>query len=71
MPSAKSPTAGPALCAKQLPPEVKSELAELYGDARGLANGALRDHGEPAAADALPTTCPYRLDQITGNWLPK
>jgi len=51
--------------------EVASELAELYGDARGLADGTLRDHGEHAAADALPETCPYSLDQITSDWLPK
>jgi hypothetical protein len=31
----------------------------------------LRQHGErAAAADALPATCPYTLDQITGDWLP-
>jgi hypothetical protein len=30
----------------------------------------LRKHGEAAAADALPATCPYTLDQITGDWLP-
>lgn len=51
--------------------EVESELAELYGDARGLADGALRDHGEQAAAHALPATCPYSLDQITSDWLPR
>ena len=51
--------------------EVESELAHLYGDARGLADGALRDHGEHAAADALPETCPYSLDQIASDWLPK
>jgi hypothetical protein len=50
--------------------EVESELPELYADARGLAEGALRDYGEHAAADALPPTCPYTLDQITGDWLP-
>jgi hypothetical protein len=50
--------------------EVENELAALYADARGLAEGALRDHGEHAAADALPATCPYTLDQITGDWLP-
>ncbi len=52
-----------------LPREVESELAELYADARTLAEGALRDHGEAAAADALPATCPNSLDQITGDWL--
>jgi hypothetical protein len=30
----------------------------------------MRDHGEHAAADALPEACPYMLDQITGDWLP-
>lgn len=51
--------------------EAADQLPELYGDARGLAEGALRDHGEHAAADALPETCPYSLDQITSDWLPK
>ncbi len=50
--------------------EVESELPELYTDARALAEGALRDQGEAAAADALPAACPYTLDQITGDWLP-
>jgi Domain of unknown function DUF29 len=46
-------------------------LPELYARARHDAEGSLRDHGEQgAAADALPTTCPYTLDQITGDWLP-
>jgi Domain of unknown function DUF29 len=51
--------------------EVEGELAELYEDARGLAEGAFRDHGEDTAADALPKTCPYALDHITGAWLPR
>ena len=45
-------------------------LPELYARARHDAEGSLRDHGEQDAADALPTTCPYTLDQITGDWLP-
>jgi hypothetical protein len=45
-------------------------LPELYARARHDAEGALRDHGEQDAADALPVTCPYTLDQITGDWLP-
>jgi hypothetical protein len=53
-----------------LQPEVENDLARLYEDARGLAEGALRDHGEHAAADALPVSCPYSFDQITGDWLP-
>ena len=51
--------------------EVESELAELYRDARGLAEGTLRDHGEKAAADALPTSCPYSLDRVLDDWLPE
>jgi hypothetical protein len=51
--------------------ELEQELTELYDDARGLAEGPFRDHGEDAAADAMPATCPYTFDQITGGWLPK
>ncbi len=50
--------------------EIESELPELHRDARGLAEGALRDHGEEAAAAALPAACPYSLAEITGEWLP-
>jgi hypothetical protein len=50
--------------------EIEHDLEQLYQDARWLTEGALRDHGEGAAADALPTTCPYTPDQITGDWLP-
>jgi Domain of unknown function DUF29 len=45
-------------------------LSELYSRARHDAEGSLRDHAEQQAADALPATCPYTLDQITGDWLP-
>jgi Domain of unknown function DUF29 len=45
-------------------------LPDLYARARHDAEGSLRDHGEQDAADALPATCPYTLDQITGDWLP-
>jgi hypothetical protein len=45
-------------------------LPELYARARHDAEGSSRDHGEQTAADALPRTCPYTLDQITGDWLP-
>jgi hypothetical protein len=50
--------------------ELDAELEELYARARQQAEGSLRDHGEDAAADALPETCPYMADQITGDWLP-
>ena len=57
-----------------LTPSLRHHLAdnlpELYARAPHNAEGSLRDHGEHAAADALPATCPYALDQITGDWLP-
>ncbi len=49
---------------------VASELPTDYERARRRAAISLRKHGEDAAADALPTGCPYTLDQITGDWLP-
>ena len=50
--------------------ELEQELAGLYEQACKRAEGSLRDHGEATAAAALPPTCPYALDQITGEWLP-
>jgi Domain of unknown function DUF29 len=49
---------------------IERNLARFYATARIEAVAALRAHGEHAAADTLPTTCPYTLDQITGDWLP-
>jgi Domain of unknown function DUF29 len=46
------------------------DMAKVYGLARRNTEAALRRHGEQAAAQALPATCPYTLDQITGDWLP-
>ncbi len=51
--------------------EAESELDALYADARGLAEGTLRDHGEHGAADALPESCPYSLHQITSDSWPE
>ena len=51
--------------------EIEPELAELYARARLRAAESLRDHGEHAAADALPAACPYDLDAIAGDWLPQ
>jgi hypothetical protein len=31
---------------------------------------ALRRHGEDASADVLPQSCPYTVEQITGDWWP-
>jgi Domain of unknown function DUF29 len=43
--------------------ELDEELEDLYARARQRAEGSLRDHGEAAAADALPKACPYTPDQ--------
>ena len=51
--------------------EIEPTLPNLYDRARQNAATSLRKHGEHAAADALPATCPYTLDQITGDWLPQ
>jgi len=60
--------------AEDLTPSVRARiergLARFYEAARIEAAAALRAHGEHVAADALPTTSPYTLDQITGDWLP-
>jgi Domain of unknown function DUF29 len=53
-----------------LRPRIEQALARTYDPAHRNTAAALREHGEQAAADALPTTCPYTLDQITGEWLP-
>lgn len=53
-----------------LRPRVESNLARFYETARLEAATALYEYGEQAAADALPASCPYTLDQITGDWLP-
>jgi hypothetical protein len=54
----------------QLRQALQDELPRVYTIARRNAAGTLRDHGEPTAADALPTTCPYTFDQITADWWP-
>jgi hypothetical protein len=50
---------------------IERSLPHFYELARLEAQAALRDHGEHAAADALPEACPYDLDQIASDWLPK
>ena len=49
---------------------LQEELAMHYALARRGAAAGMRDYGEDAAADALPKTCPYSFEQITGDWLP-
>jgi Domain of unknown function DUF29 len=51
-------------------PRVERGMSRFYETARLEAAAALHAHSEHAAADALPPTLPYTLDQITGDWLP-
>jgi len=46
------------------------QLSRTYAMARDDAAAGMRDHGEQSAADALPATCPYSIEQITGDWWP-
>ena len=54
-----------------LRPRIERGLARFYEAARIETAAALRAHREHAAGDARPTTSPFTLDQITGDWLPK
>jgi hypothetical protein len=47
-----------------------AELTRVYALTRSLTERRLRLYGEDAAADALPATCPYTVEQITGDWWP-
>ena len=49
---------------------LEEELSALYDEGRDDTAALLRDHGEDAAADALPVGCPYTVEQITGDWWP-
>ena len=52
-------------------PDVAADLAKLFGRARRDAALGLAKQGESDAAQALPTTCAYSLDQIVSHdWLP-
>jgi Domain of unknown function DUF29 len=49
---------------------LQDELLRVYSVARRTADRRLRMHGENSAADTLPATCPYSVDQIIGDWWP-
>jgi hypothetical protein len=51
--------------------DAEAALDKLYSDGRKRAAAGLRRHGEAAAADTLPKTCPYSLDDICRDeWYP-
>jgi hypothetical protein len=47
-----------------------AELPRVYALTRSATDRKLRLYGEDAAADGLPATCPYTVDQIAGDWWP-
>jgi hypothetical protein len=49
---------------------LEEELPRVYAITRCTTDRKLRLYGEDAAADALPTTCAYTVEQITGDWWP-
>jgi uncharacterized protein DUF29 len=49
---------------------LRDELPRIYAIVRRTTARKLQLHGEDAAAAALPATCPYSVDQITGDWWP-
>ena len=52
--------------------DIDTSLPRLYRGARKQAELSLREYGENQAADALPTTCPYALEQILdSDWYPE
>jgi hypothetical protein len=51
---------------------VRQEFPALYHDAREIGAIRLREHGEDAAAEALPAMCSYTLEQVLERgWYPK
>lgn len=50
--------------------DVEAEFEEIYARARRNVARKMRRYGEERATDALPTECPYTLDQILGDWEP-
>lgn len=51
--------------------EIEAQLDQLYARASEKARGGLRRYGEGDAADSIPTSCPYRLDDLLRfDWHP-
>ncbi len=52
--------------------DLEAALEKLYAQARRNATLSLRDFGEHGAAQALPDTCPYSLNEICEqDWYPR
>lgn len=52
--------------------DVESQLLALYEDARHQAELGVEEYDETPAANAMPASCPYSLDQILERrWYPE
>ncbi len=52
--------------------DAEVSLGKLYDQARRRVARTLQRYGEEAAADTLPATCPYSLDDICReDWYPE
>jgi hypothetical protein len=52
--------------------DAEQNLDKLYVDGRKRAAAGPRRYGEPQAADAVPQTCPFSLDDICHeDWYPQ
>ena len=49
---------------------LKRDFRAVYADARRMVERKMRRYGEEQAAAALPSDCPYTLEQVLGDWLP-
>jgi hypothetical protein len=56
---------------RSLTAELEAALQLVYRTARNSCVGAMRDYGEVGAAARVPTTCPYRLDEVLTDWWPE
>jgi Domain of unknown function DUF29 len=50
---------------------LKREFADACARARRRVQRKMARYGETRAAAALPEDCPYTLDQVLGDWLPR
>jgi hypothetical protein len=50
---------------------LKRELDEAFARACRRVRRKMERYGETEAAATLPARCPYTLEQVLGDWLPK
>lgn len=55
---------------KTLERDLRRRLPTIYGEARRALGRKLEIHGETEVVGRLPEACPYRLDQVLGDWWP-